>query len=247
MLYLLAKNSIDGCCCGRRTKVDQRDLCSGSSASRYAQELLDGLDKLDGWPEKVRTHAAQLDRRARERTSILPGRARWKTEMRNPTSQRRRIGLHREWTPSSVRPACNLLRNTRWWPFTAADAKLKAQVDDLSISRRRRARLAIWARLKSTAFPPPLCHQPLQRPARCPSGGQLHLADYGTGAIMSVPGTMTRLEFATKYGLPITRVIKPVGKAEGAELPFFPKTASGKFRRIQRLDAKKRRRNQRLS
>ena len=43
------------------------------------------------------------------------------------------------------------------------------------------------------------------------------LADYGTGAIMSVPGHDARdFEFATKYGLPIVQVIKPVGNAEGS-------------------------------
>ena len=38
------------------------------------------------------------------------------------------------------------------------------------------------------------------------------LADYGTGAIMSVPAHDERdFEFATKYGLPIVQVIKPHG------------------------------------
>jgi leucyl-tRNA synthetase len=47
------------------------------------------------------------------------------------------------------------------------------------------------------------------------------LADYGTGAIMSVPGHDERdFEFATKYGLPIVEVIKPAQNAESAELPF---------------------------
>ncbi|MGA2169604.1 MAG: class I tRNA ligase family protein, partial [Terracidiphilus sp.] len=48
------------------------------------------------------------------------------------------------------------------------------------------------------------------------------LADYGTGAIMSVPGHDERdFEFATKYGLPIVEVIRPVQEIEGAErLPF---------------------------
>jgi len=49
------------------------------------------------------------------------------------------------------------------------------------------------------------------------------LADYGTGAIMSVPGHDERdFEFATKYNLPITRVIRPTQNPEGSEsLPFL--------------------------
>jgi leucyl-tRNA synthetase len=48
------------------------------------------------------------------------------------------------------------------------------------------------------------------------------LADYGTGAIMSVPAHDERdFEFATKYGLAIKRVIEPVEKSESSEsLPF---------------------------
>jgi leucyl-tRNA synthetase len=47
------------------------------------------------------------------------------------------------------------------------------------------------------------------------------LADYGTGAIMSVPGHDERdFEFATKYGLPIVQVIQPRIAAAAPELPF---------------------------
>src|SRR4030088_1240667 len=50
------------------------------------------------------------------------------------------------------------------------------------------------------------------------------LADYGTGAIMSVPAHDERdFEFAQKYGLPVRRVIAPV--AAGAEEPVLPYTA----------------------
>jgi leucyl-tRNA synthetase len=48
------------------------------------------------------------------------------------------------------------------------------------------------------------------------------LADYGTGAIMSVPGHDERdFEFATKYGLPIVEVIRPAGQTTPVELPFL--------------------------
>ena len=53
------------------------------------------------------------------------------------------------------------------------------------------------------------------------------LIDYGTGAIMSVPGHDERdFEFAKKYAIPIRRVIAPADpNAEEPELPFSRKTA----------------------
>jgi leucyl-tRNA synthetase len=52
------------------------------------------------------------------------------------------------------------------------------------------------------------------------------LMDYGTGAVMAVPGHDQRdFEFATKYGLPITRVI--AGSAEEADKPFDGEAEAG--------------------
>ena len=70
-------------------------------------------------------------------------------------------------------------------------------------SRRRRGRRATWARLRSTGVA-------TGRFAVNPFNGErvpvwvanYILADYGTGAIMSVPAHDARdFEFATKYGL----------------------------------------------
>ncbi len=49
------------------------------------------------------------------------------------------------------------------------------------------------------------------------------LSDYGTGAIMSVPGHDERdFEFAKKYAIPIRRVIAPADpSAEEPELPYL--------------------------
>ena len=52
------------------------------------------------------------------------------------------------------------------------------------------------------------------------------LMDYGTGAIMAVPGHDQRdFEFATKYGLPIPRVVAP--SADAADKPFDGEAESG--------------------
>jgi leucyl-tRNA synthetase len=107
--------------------------------------------------------------------------------------------------------------------FTAVDSKLKAQVDEM-IAQQKKAREegdlgAIEKHGVATG-----------RFAVNPYNGQhvpiwvanYILADYGTGAIMSVPGHDERdFEFATKYGLPIVEVIRPAGQETAAVLPFI--------------------------
>jgi leucyl-tRNA synthetase len=70
------------------------------------------------------------------------------------------------------------------------------------------------------------------------------LADYGTGAIMSVPGHDERdFEFATKYGLPIVEVIQPVDAALAQPLPFCSEEGvlvnSGEYNGLRCAEAEK--------
>jgi leucyl-tRNA synthetase len=70
------------------------------------------------------------------------------------------------------------------------------------------------------------------------------LADYGTGAIMSVPAHDERdFEFATKYGLPIQQVIHPEDLSLAVVLPFFSEEGvlvnSGEFNGLSCADAEK--------
>src|ERR1035438_9019544 len=220
---------IDGRCWRHEdTIVEQRDLVQWFfRITAYAQELLDGLDKLDGWPEKVRTMQRNWIGRS-EGTEVdffldeglgtegLGTRAAGDLRIRVFTT---RVDTIFGATSVQLAPQHALVAT-----FTAADSDLKAQVDEL-IEQQKKAREAgdLGAIEKHGV---PTGHFALN-----PYNGErvpiwvanYILADYGTGAIMSVPGHDERdFEFATKYGLPIARVIKPLEPSDDSEsLPFL--------------------------
>jgi leucyl-tRNA synthetase len=217
---------VDGCCWRHETtQVDQRDLVQWFfRITAYAQELLDGLDKLDGWPEKVRTMQRNWIGRS-EGTDVDffleevqgPGTKGLGTQPTRIRVFTTRVDTIFGATSVQLAPQHELVA-----AFTAADSKLKAQVDEM-IDQQKKAREAgdLGAIEKHGV--------PTGRFAVNPYNGErvpiwvanYILADYGTGAIMSVPAHDERdFEFATKYGLPITQVIKPTDPAVSQELPF---------------------------
>ncbi len=209
---------VDGCCWRHETTlVEQRDLVQWFfRITAYAQELLDGLEKLDGWPEKVRTMQRNWIGRS-EGTEVdffLEEQGTEKTRIRVFTT---RVDTIFGATSVQLAPQHELV--TR---FTAADPKLKTQVDEL-IEQQKKAREAgdLGAIEKHGVSTGHFAVNPYNG-QRVPIWvANYILADYGTGAIMSVPAHDERdFEFATKYGLDIVQVIKPVLKSEGVELPF---------------------------
>ena len=104
--------------------------------------------------------------------------------------------------------------------FTAADPALKAQVDEL-LEQQKKAREAgdLGAIEKHGVADRALCRSIPTTAQRVPIWvANYILADYGTGAIMSVPAHDERdFEFATKYGLPIVQVIKPQTRVEASD------------------------------
>jgi leucyl-tRNA synthetase len=214
---------IDGRCWRHEnTQVDQRDLVQWFlRITTYAQELLDGLDKLEGWPEKVRTMQRNWIGRS-EGTEVdffLEEEGKQGTDRQRIRVFTTRVDTIFGATSVQLAPQHALVA-----AFIAANSELKAQVDEL-IEQQKKAREAgdLGAIEKHGV--------PTGRFAVNPYNGQrvpiwvanYILADYGTGAIMSVPGHDERdFEFATKYGLPVVEVIQPVQKTEGAEqLPFL--------------------------
>jgi leucyl-tRNA synthetase len=106
--------------------------------------------------------------------------------------------------------------------FTAANAELKAQVDELLEQQKKAREAGDLGAIEKHGVPTGRFAVNPYNGARVPIWvANYILADYGTGAIMSVPAHDERdFEFATKYNLPIVQVIKPLQDEDGAKLPF---------------------------
>ena len=208
---------IDGRCWRHEdTIVEQRDLVQWFfRITAYAQELLDGLDKLDGWPEKVRTMQRNWIGRS-EGSEIEFAVENRPEKVRVFTT---RVDTIFGATSVQLAPEHPLVT-----ALASADSGLKVQVAQL-LDEQKRAREAgdVGAIDKHGV---PTGHFAIN-----PYNGELIpiwvanyvLTDYGTGAIMSVPGHDARdFEFAKKYAIPVRRVIAPAQPgAEEAELPFL--------------------------
>ncbi|HUX27421.1 MAG TPA: leucine--tRNA ligase [Terracidiphilus sp.] len=260
---------VDGCCWRHETTlVEQRDLEQWFlRITAYAQELLDGLDKLEGWPEKVRTmqrnwigrsQGTEVDFFLEGGTagpSTAPLAENASGSAQDDSVMRIRVFTTRVDTIFGATSVQLAPEHPLVKAFCSADPELKAKVDGL-IEEQKKAREAgnVGAIEKHGV--------PAGRFAINPYNGErvpvwvanYILMDYGTGAIMSVPGHDERdFEFATKYGIEIRRVIAPA--EHGAEEPALPFTSedgvlvnSGEYnglscdeaqRKLQEIAAKK--------
>ena len=214
---VLANEQVVNGCCWRHedTQVEQRDLEQWFlRITAYAQELLDGLDKLDGWPEKVRTMQRNWIGRS-EGAEVDFGLEGGAEKIRVFTT---RVDTIFGATSVQLAPEHPLVAT-----FSAADAKLKARVAEL-LDEQKKAREAgdVGAIEKHGVATGRFAINPYNG-ERVPIWvANYILMDYGTGAIMSVPAHDERdFEFATKYGIEIRQVIKPVQDENGAKLPFI--------------------------
>ena len=207
---------IDGRCWRHEdTIVEQRDLEQWFfRITAYADELLAGLDKLEGWPEKVRTMQRNWIGRS-EGTEVdftLEG-----------GTEKIRVFTTRVDTIFGATSVQLAPQHALVAAFTATDPALKIQVDELLDQQKKAREAGDLGAIEKHGVP-------TGRYAINPYNGErvpiwvanYILADYGTGAIMSVPAHDERdFEFATKYNLPIVEVIRPAGQDTPAELPFI--------------------------
>ena len=207
---------IDGRCWRHEdTIVELRDLEQWFfRITAYAQELLDGLDKLDGWPEKVRTMQRNWIGRS-EGTEVDFGVEGRGEKIRVFTT---RVDTIFGATSVQLAPEHAIVAQ-----FTTTDANLKAKVTQLIDEQKKARESGDIGAIEKHGVPTGHFAINPYNGERVPIWvANYILADYGTGAIMSVPGHDERdFEFATKYGIPIRRVIAPAdSSAEEPELPF---------------------------
>ncbi len=198
------------------TVVEQRDLTQWFlRITKYADELLEGLKTLDGWPEKVKTMQRNWIGRSEGTFVTFP--VDGCTDGMTVTVFTTRVDTIFGATSVQLAPEHALIKH--WAGFDEALApKVEAMVEQQRVARESDALGALEKEGFATG-----------RYAVNPYNGEkvpiwvanYILADYGTGAIMSVPAHDERdFEFATKYGLPIRRVVAPVDEAMG-ELPYL--------------------------
>jgi leucyl-tRNA synthetase len=215
---------IDGCCWRHEDNiVEQRNLEQWFyRITDYAQELLDGLDKLDGWPEKVRT--MQRNWIGRSEGTEVDFTVDQGSGIRDQGSEKIRVFTTRVDTifgATSVQlaPEHPLVEKLVEGNHELAEA-VAAMIDQQKVAREAGDLGAVEKLgIDLGAFAiNPYSH------ARVPIWvANYVLMEYGTGAIMSVPGHDERdFEFATKYGLEIRQVIRPIDEAtEPVTLPFI--------------------------
>ena len=217
--------------------VEQRDLEQWFlRTTQYAQELLDGLDKLPDWPEKVRTMQANWIGRSEgatvefavdettheasndageftERIEHRPGHRVLPPVESGPAASAKKIAVFTT-RVDTIFGATSLLlapEHPIVTEFAASDNKLAEQVTAL-IGQQVKAREAgdIGGIEKHGAFTGRYAINPFSG-ERVPIWvANYVLRDYGTGAVMSVPAHDERdYEFAKKYDLEIRVVVLP--------------------------------------
>jgi leucyl-tRNA synthetase len=207
---------IDGYCWRHEDiLVEQRELEQWFlRTTQYAQELLEGLDKLDGWPERVRTMQRNWIGRSEGATVGFAIEGRTDVVKVFTTRVDTIFGA----TSLQLAPEHSLI-----CALAKEDAELAKQVSAL-IDQQNLAREAndVGGIEKHGVFTGRYAVNPFTNERVPVWAANYVLLDYGTGAIMSVPAHDERdYEFATKYGLAIKQVVREQHPGETpAALPF---------------------------
>ena len=177
-----------------------------------AQELLDDLDKLDGWPEKVKTMQSNWIGRS-EGVNLdftVAGEA-------DSTLQRLSVYTTRPDTLMGVTYVAVAPQHPLALKAAEANAELATFITNQNQIKVAEAEMATIEKLGmdtglKAIHPISGAHVPIY-------AANFVLMSYGSGAVMAVPGHDQRdWEFARKYGLEIKQVVEPESEQDHCDL-----------------------------
>lgn len=191
---------VDGCCWRCDTVVERKEIPQWFvRITRYAQELLDDLDELDQWPEKVKTMQRNWIGRSEgvDLTFALKDR-----------SDHLAVYTTRPDTLMGVTYVGIAAQHPLAQEAAKSNSDVAAFVQECKTTKVAEADLATMEKKGiATGF---FAVHPLTGREVPVWIANFVLADYGSGAVMAVPGHDQRdFEFATKYNLDIEAVIYP--------------------------------------
>lgn len=192
---------VDGCCWRCDNPVQRREIDQWFfKITDYAEQLLNDLDRLDDWPEQVRTMQRNWIGRS-EGVNLAFALADGTPLSVYTTRPDTLMGV----TYVAVAPQHPVAQAA-----AQDNAELAAFIEAQGNVKVAEAEMATMEKLGMDTGMTAI--HPLTGNAVPIWVGNFVLMSYGSGAVMSVPGHDQRdWEFATKYGLPIAQVIQPAG------------------------------------
>jgi len=203
---VLANEQVVGGCCWRHenTLVEQRELEQWFlRITKYADELLRDLDRLPGWPEKVRT--MQRNWIGRSEGTLVDFKLDSSTG-ENITVFTTRVDTIFGATSVQLAPEHPITKQ-----LTASDPELRRKVDQLIAEQTKAKETGDIGNIEKNGVNTGHFGVNPYNNEKVPVWvANYILMDYGTGSIMSVPAHDERdYEFAKKYGIEIRQVIVP--------------------------------------
>ena len=221
MTVLANEQVIEGCCWRCDTPVEQKDIPQWFiKITDYADELLDDLDQLDGWPEQVKAMQKNWIGRSEgvELDFAIEG---------QPGNELLRVYTTRPDTLMGVSYMAVAAAHPLAKAAAERDPEVAAFVDECQHAGVAEADLATME--KKGIFTGVYAKHPISGEDVPVWVANFVLMSYGTGAVMAVPAHDQRdFEFAHKYGLPINQVIEPA-HGETIDLDNEAFTVKGKL------------------
>ena len=182
--------------------VERREMAQWFlKITAYAEELRDELDKMDGWPESVKSMQRNWIGRSEGVEIDFPV---------NGQDDKLTVFTTRPDTLIGATYVAVAAEHPLAQAAAADDAEIQAFVDECKQATTAEADLAVMEK-KGVATNFTVTH-PITGEALPVWIANFVLMEYGSGAVMSVPGHDQRdWEFARKYDIPILQVIEPVG------------------------------------